>query len=179
MKPLVFGLLLLGAGIACAADDQPTRHEHDRGGCDGFSWDMARELNLLRAAPFALDALAATDPEPKYTPLDRRLDLTLKPAGEVKLLLAPGRDPGAESYAGLLPLVVPRMSTYRISSDQRLWIDVVGPAGAVKSTKFTMQPGCDKLHKSVAFHLEPETQYWIQLSGSPASNPVLLITLDR
>src|ERR1700674_2939668 len=137
MKALVFGLLLLGAGVACAADDQPGHHQHEPGGCDAFSWDMARELNLLRAAPFALVALAATDPEPKYTPLDRRLDLTLKPAGQVKLLLAPGREPGAESYAGLLPLVVPRVSTYRISSDQRLRIDVVGPAGVVKSSKFT------------------------------------------
>jgi len=42
-----------------------------------------------------------------------------------------------------------------------------------------MQPGCDKLHKSVAFRLEPETDYWIQLSGSPAAQAVLLITPDH
>jgi hypothetical protein len=42
-----------------------------------------------------------------------------------------------------------------------------------------MQPGCDKLHKSVAFRLEPDVDYWIQISGSPTANAVLLITLDR
>jgi hypothetical protein len=179
MKPLVLMLLLLGGSVACAADDHSDHQQSAQGGCDAFAWNMAREFNLLRATPFALEAVAARDAEAKYTPLDRRLDLTLKPAGEVKLLVPPGREPGADSYAGLLPLLVPRISSYRISSDQRLWIDVVGPAGAVKSSKFDMQPGCDKLRKSVAFRLEPETQYWIQLSGSPAANPVLLITLDH
>jgi hypothetical protein len=113
-----------------------------------------------------------------YAPLDRRLDLTLQPRSEVKLPEKPGREPGADSYAGLLLLRVPRISTYRISSNQRLRIDVIGPRGVVSSSKFAMQPGCDKLHKSVAFSLEPETDYWIQLSGSPAAQAVLLITPD-
>ena len=76
-------------------------------------------------------------------------------------------------------LYVPRRATYRISSDQRLWIDVVGPAGVVESSKFAMQTGCAKLVKSVAFTLDPEIGYWIQLTGSPVREPMLLITLDR
>jgi hypothetical protein len=179
VKLLVLLLLVLGAGVACAADDHSDHQQSPSGGCDAFTWNMAREFNLLRATPFAVEAVATRDTEAKFTPLDRRLDLTLKPAGEVKLLVPPGREASAGSYAGLLPLLVPRISTYRISSDQRLWIDVVGPAGVIKSSKFDMQAGCDKLRKSVAFRLEPETQYWIQLSGSPLSNPVLLITLDH
>jgi hypothetical protein len=42
-----------------------------------------------------------------------------------------------------------------------------------------MQADCEKLRKSVAFRLEPEVDYWIQLSGSPSETPILLITLDR
>jgi hypothetical protein len=60
-----------------------------------------------------------------------------------------------------------------------LWIDVVSPAGVVKSSRFAMQAGCSKLVKSVAFKLEPEIGYWIQLTGSPAREATLLITLDR
>jgi hypothetical protein len=76
-------------------------------------------------------------------------------------------------------LYVPRSGAYRISSDQRLWIDVVGPDGVVKSSRFAMQIGCAKLVKSVAFRLDPEIGYWIQLTGSPVREPMLLITLDR
>jgi hypothetical protein len=49
----------------------------------------------------------------------------------------------------------------------------------VTSSKFEMQTGCDKLVKSVAFRLEQDTDYWLQLSGSLAPEPMLLITLDR
>ena len=98
---------------------------------------------------------------------------------EVKLLVKPQHDPAADSYSGLLLLKVPRISTYRISTDQRMWVEVIGPDGAVKSSKFAMAPGCAQIHKSVAFPLQPDTEYWLQVSGSAGANPVLLITLDR
>jgi len=178
MKLLITFFLWLCCTVSYAAEDH-SQHQHADGGCDAFPWDMSRELNLLRATPIAADALAAIDQGAKYAPLDRRLDLTLKPVADVKLLAEPGRAHGADTYAGLLKLRLPRTSTYRISTDQRLWIDIVGPGGVVKSTKFAMQPGCDQLHKSVAFRLEPDIDYWIQISGSPTPNAVLLITLDR
>ena len=74
---------------------------------------------------------------------------------------------------------MPRSGTYRVSANQRLWIEVVGPSEAVTSTKFTMQMGCEALRKSVVFPLEPETDYWIELSGSPTADPALLVTPDR
>ena len=178
MKLLVTLVLLLGGAVAYGAEDH-SQHQQGDGGCDAFPWDMSRELNLLRATPVAADALTTIDEKAKSSPLDRRLDLTLRPAADVKLLAQPGRVHGADTYAGLLKVRLPRASSYRISSDQRLWIDVVGPGGVVKSTKFAMQPGCNRLHKSVAFRLEPDIDYWIQISGSPAPDPILLITLDR
>lgn len=178
MKLLLTLVLLLGGAAAYGAEDH-SQHQQGDGGCDAFPWDMSRELNLLRTTPISATALSTIDGEAKYSPLDRRLDLTLRPAADVKLLAEPGRSHGADTYAGLLKLRLPRSSSYRISSDQRLWIDVIGPDGLVKSTKFAMQPGCDKLHKSVAFRLEPDIDYWIQISGSPTPNPVLLVTLDR
>ena len=178
MKLLSVLLSILVLGAATAAEDHSMHHD-GKSGCDAYSWNMGREFSLLLATPFAVEALAVRDPESKYVPLDRRIELKLKPAGEVKLLAPPGREPGANSFAGLLQVRLPRTSTYRVSSDQRLWIDVIGPGGVVKSSKFEMQADCEKLRKSVAFRLEPEVDYWIQLSGSPTQTPVLLITLDR
>jgi hypothetical protein len=107
------------------------------------------------------------------------LQVNLHPQ-RMALLAPPGRaHDAAASHAGLMLLYVPRSGAYRISSDQRLWIDVVGPDGVVKSSRFAMQTGCVKLVKSVAFRLEPEIGYWIQLTGSLVRAPMLLITLDR
>jgi hypothetical protein len=169
----LFALLCTGAALA---DDKPAATQDP---CEAFAWNMARELNLLRSTPIALNALTQQSSEVRETPLDHRLDLKLAANSEVKLLAKPRHEPAADSYSGLLLLKVPRISTYRISTDQPLWMEVVGPDGAVQSTKFAMGSGCKVLHKSVAFRLQPDTEYWIQLSGSAVPNPVLLITLDR
>jgi hypothetical protein len=181
MRASTFVFLLLCAS-AHAADEHRDHQNHDQHGksaCDAYSWDMVREFTLLRATPYALSVSPQADPEARYAPLDRKLDLTLLPAGKVTLLEKPGREAKADSYAGLVLLRVPRTSTYRISSDQRMWIEVIGPGGVVKSSKFDMQAGCELLRKSVAFRLEPEAEYWVQLSGSPTEHATLIVTLDR
>lgn len=157
----------------------PAQHDHPKGECAQFSWDMARELELMRGAPVAVATLAAADPEARLAPLEQRLGLALLPSRRVKLLVVPRREPAADSYAGILRLRVPRSGGYRVSASQRLWIEVVGPAGVVKSSRFAMQAGCEALRKSVAFPLEAETDYWIELSGSPTPDPDLLVTADR
>jgi hypothetical protein len=68
---------------------------------------------------------------------------------------------------------------YRISAGERMWVEVVGPEGPVKTEKFAQLPGCAAIHKSVAFRLQPDTDYWVQISGSAGADPVLIVTLDR
>ncbi len=175
MRLRAFLALLMLIGPAGAAEP-----DMGTGGCDAYQWDMNREMFLLDSDPIAVAALKARAESARFTPLDRRLRVSLHPTGEVVLPAPPGRaHDAATSHAGLMLLYVPRSGAYRISSDQRLWIDVVGPDGEVKSSRFAMQTGCAKLVKSVAFQLEPEIAYWIQLTGSPAREPMLLITLDR
>lgn len=168
-------LLLLLSGPFVAAQE----HDHPKGDCAQFSWDMARELELMRAAPAAVSAHASAEREARAVPLEQRLDVALLPSPQVKLQVAPRREPPADSRAGVLKVRVPRSGSYRVSASQRLWIEVVGPSGAVTSSKFTMQAGCEVLRKSVAFPLEAETDYWIELSGSPTASPALLVTPDR
>lgn len=149
-------------------------------GCDSYTWNMTREFQLLSATPWPLKALKARDEDARWTPLDRRLELTLAPAAEVELAAqAKSAQGAAPGYAGLMLLLVPRPSSYRISSNHRPWIEVIGPDGPVQSSKFQMRTGCQRLVKSVVFALEPDTRYWLQVSGSPVPDPVLLITLDR
>jgi hypothetical protein len=183
MRLRAFFAMLLLAGSTNAAEPGPAgaaESDAATGGCDAYEWDMNREMFLLGTAPIAVAALKARAEDARFTPLDRRLQVTLHPAAEVALLAPPGRaHDAATNHAGLLLLYVPRSGAYRISSDQRLWIDVVGPDGVVKSSRFAMQTGCAKLVKSVAFRLDPEIGYWIQLTGSPAREPMLLVTLDR
>jgi hypothetical protein len=182
MRPAI-ALIFLAACAGAWAD----QHGHGDAavpdpaqGCDTYTWNMAREFQLLSATPWALQALKARDDGARWTPLDRRLEMTLVPEAEVELLAQPERaHDSAQSYAGLMLLLVPRSSSYRISSNQRVWIEVIGPDGPVRSSKFQMRTGCEKLVKTVVFPLEPETRYWLQVSGSPVPDPVVLITLDR
>ena len=171
MQRLWLVALLLLSCSARAADPQDA--------CEKYDWDMGREFGLLLSTPIKREALAQQIAEAAWTPADRPVEVALRPMAEVKLLAKPGREYTVESFGGLLKLSVPRTAGYRISSNQRLWIDVIGPDGVVKSSKFTMQPACDKLRKSVAFRLEPDTDYWIQLSGNPTAEATLLITLDH
>ena len=140
---------------------------------------MTREFELLRAPAIALTALAGADSGARLAPLEQRLDLTLLPSRQVKLQVAPRREPAPDSFAGVLKLRVPRSGSYRLSASQRLWIEIVGSTGVVKSSRFAMQAGCEALRKSVAFPLEADTDYWVELSGSPTTDPVLLVTPDR
>ena len=170
LRLIATAFLLLGCAAHAADALDP---------CQKFEWNMAREFSLLVATPIKLEALAQPAPESRWTPTDRPLDVALRPMADLKLLVKPGREHEVDSFGGLLKLTVPRTAGYRISSNRRLWIDVVGPEGVVTSSKFAMAPDCSKLAKSVAFRLEPDTDYWIQLSGSPTPDAVLLITLDR
>jgi hypothetical protein len=171
---IVFAFLFLSIPVVAVQE-----HDHPRGDCAQFSWDMARELELMRGAPTPVTALAGAEREGRVVPLEQRLDVALLPGRQVRLQAAPRREPAPDSHAGVLKLRVPRSGSYRVSASQRLWIELVGPSGAVQSSKFTMQAGCEALRKSVAFPLEPETDYWIELSGSPTADPAFLVTPDR
>ena len=182
MRPAI-ALILLAVCAGALAD----QHLHGDAaapdpsqGCDTYTWNMAREFQLLTATPWSLQALRTPDDDARWTPLDRRLEVMLAPATEVELLAPPQHTEDAvQGHAGLMLLLVPRPSSYRISSNQRVWIEVIGPQGPVQSTRFEMRTGCEKLVKSVVFPLQPDTRYWLQVSGSPVPDPVLLITLDR
>ena len=95
MRPFIF-LLFLSCASVQAADEHHEHHGQGQGksACDAYSWDMAREFNLLRATPHALSASRMADPDARYVPLDRKLDLSLLPGEQVKLLEKPvWRDP--------------------------------------------------------------------------------------
>jgi hypothetical protein len=156
------------------------QHTHGQGGCGKFEWDMAKELKVLERARADVAALRAkAETAPASIPLDQALRASLAAEKDVTLLVPPRRPSMPESFAGLFALRVPKAGTYRVSSNQRLWIEVVGPEGTVPTARFTMQADCEALRKSVAFALQPGKDYWIQYSGSAVQDPLLLVTEDR
>ena len=147
MRTILPAALLLSTSAAALAADHP----HAAGECGHYSWNMTREFELLRAAPFVLPALTGADPEARHAPSSSAWTSGCCRRSRVKLHVAPRREPAPDSFAGVLKLRVKAAGTYRVSASQRFWIEVVGPAGAVESSKFAMEAGCEPLRKSVAF----------------------------
>ncbi len=155
-------------------------HDHQgQAGCDQYPWDMNREWSLMITDPVPMKSSAATGPESRYIPLDRRVHLALHRAEQVKLAATPEKAHAGVAYAGMGPIRLPFGKKYRISTDKPAWIDVVGPKGLVPASKFAMLTGCERLVKTVIFPLESETDYWLQITGSTEPQIVVLITLDR
>jgi len=171
-----FSFLAMLIFISSAWAHEPGK---DQGNCDSYPWDMNREWSLYLTDAIPWKALAQTEPEARYMPMDRRVDFQLLPSDQVKLVVPADKAPKAGTHAGLAPLRVPFPKRYRISANKPVWVEVLGPNGPVASTKFAAAMGCDKLVKSVIFKLDIETDYWLQVTGADLAQVDMLITLDR
>ncbi len=101
--------------------------------------------------------------------------VTLAPMARVTFPLHPEKTAAADSYGGLLQLVVPARGTYRVVLGSRAWIDMVAPAGqAVPSIAHTMGPACTGIRKMVDFALAPG-HHTLQLSGNPTTEISVLV----
>ena len=174
MRILVLVWLMLMSALAVADDNA-----HDQGGCDKYPWDMNREWSLMVTDPIPFKSATAIDPEAHETPKDRRMHYALHPVDQVKLGVPSDKAESGKTYAGMSPLHVPFSTRFRVSSSKPVWIDVVGPNGALPAAKFAMRLGCERLVKTVVFKLDIDTDYWLQITGSKDPMVELLITMDR
>lgn len=175
MKALVIVFSLLFPVAAFAADDTT----HGNGGCDSYPWDMNREWSIMITDPVPFQALAARAEEARLMPMDRRVRFNMHSAEKVALAATPDKAAEGASFAGMAPMRVPFGKRYRISSSKPVWIDIVGPNGAVAAGKFAMATACKSLVKTVIFKLDIETDYWLQITGSKEDSVDVVVTLDR
>lgn len=164
--------------LSCVSVHADEGHDPNAG-CETYPWEMNREWSLMLTDPIPRLASLFADPEARNMPLDRRVLMKLHPKDQVKFQAAPEKAGKEGSYAGMLPIQLPYSKSYRISSTRPLWFDVVGPNGVVKSSKFAMALGCERLVKTVVFKLESDTVYWLQLSGSAQPEVEMILTLHR
>jgi hypothetical protein len=157
--------LSLAAGMAAAQDDP----------CAKFSWNIERERALFASAPQAVVAGRDASSAPPLAP-ERLYQLQLAAAGQITLLLPPGKKTGADgAYGGMARLRLAQPGSYRVSVDQPLWIDVVADGKMIQSVDFQGRPGCLAPHKIVQYSLPSGRELLLQLSGAP--NPVVRLTI--
>lgn len=175
MKACAIAFSLLLSGAAVAADDAA----HGKGDCDSYPWEMIREWSIMITDAVPYQALAGRAEEARFMPMDRRVQMQLLASDKVQLAASPEKTIEGVTYAGLAPMRVPFGKRYRISTSKPVWIDVIGPNGAVPASKFAMALDCKRLVKSVQFRMEIETEYWLQITGSQSEAVEVVITLDR
>jgi hypothetical protein len=159
-------LLILGAGSARADDTD---------GCARFTWDVSRELAVMKQAPQPLTAAVKAADSAQLQP-EQLYALKLAPQGSVAYLVPPGKPTLDDSaQGGMVQLRVPSAGVYRVSVAGGQWIDVVADGKLVKSRDFQGARGCERPHKIVEFELPANTALTLQFSG--AASPTVLVAV--
>lgn len=144
--------------------------------CDGFRFDVAKELKLFRGQP--RQAAAGSTPNAAASMDANRLyAVRLAEQSKVTFAVPPGKVTVADgSYAGLLKINSPRAQTIRVSTNEAAWLDVISSGRLIESTRHTGHGNCKLLRKSVEFTINPGKPVVVQVSGSTAAEIKLAVT---
>ncbi len=152
---------LVTAARAAAADDP----------CAAFKWDVSsvRALFATEAHPVANPDSATLVPQLLYA-------LALRSQEQLHLSIAAGGNAQFEGALGAVAhLRIATPGLYRVALDQPGWIDLIGSAGAIRSSDFSGASGCHAPHKIVVFAL-PAGTLTLQLTGVHATPLRLAVT---
>jgi molybdate transport system substrate-binding protein len=144
--------------------------------CGTPYWDMRSEIALFQGSADA--ATAATGPDARAPELaaGRLYALQLAPQPQVRFAQPPGRQKAEQvSFGGLARFTVPATGRYRVTVGAPMWIDLVRPGAALRSTAFAERRDCPIYHKSVEFELQAKESLTLQLSG--AMNAAARVTI--
>ncbi len=144
--------------------------------CGTPYWDMRSEIALFQGSADA--ATAATGPDTRAPELaaSRLYALQLAPQPQVRFAQPPGRQKAEQvSFGGLARFTVPATGRYRVTVGAPMWIDLVRPGTALRSTAFAERRDCPIYHKSVEFELQAKESLTLQLSG--AMNALARVTI--
>jgi hypothetical protein len=145
-------------------------------GCAHFTWDVSRELAVMKQPAQAVTAGAKAADESPLVLLDKLYDLKLVGQGNVTYPAKPAKPTLNDSaQGGLVRFKVDKAGAYRVSITSGHWIDVVAGGQIVKSRDFQGARGCDKPHKIVEFDLQAG-ELTLQFSGSTEPSVLVSIT---
>ncbi len=123
----------------------------------------------MDAAP-AVEALSAA-----MLPLDHRVDLSLRRAGDIRYAVAPEREAVESRQGGMAAFTVASAGRYRVELGTAAWIDVASGTALIPSVAHGHGPACSGIRKMVDFNLE-RGRHVLQISGSEASTIRIRVT---
>jgi len=167
----------LATPLATAQDiDRGTEERPGNLGCEAYTWDVSRELEVLAKPAISLNA--GRDAKTiAHADLDKRYAVKLVPQDTVKFAAKVGKpalDDGAQ--AGLISFRTAKAGKYRVAITTGHWLDVVDGANLVVSRDFQGQRNCEKVQKIVEFELSGNRDFVLQLSGGTDTDVGLAIT---
>ena len=142
--------------------------------CIDFKWDVRQERALFAQQPMEANAGTDLKSAPALTP-GHLYRLKLNPQAGVKFEATPAKAAGADAFAGIAVLKVPKDGSYRVSLEIPLWIDVVSNGALLEAKDYQGQPNCNAPHKIVVFDLAHAQSLVLQMSR--ASSDTVMVTL--
>lgn len=174
-------MILLAASLGWAAASTASAGEPARpmtemhGDCANYLTDLRPDMALW-AQPVEAIVASSAPATAAAAPLETRLRIALKPHPEVRFPAAPEQMRGApDKFSGLIAITTGAAGAYRVSAGNGLWLDVVGPAGLIPSRTFEMQTKCDRIFKTVTYHLPANARLIVQLNGGAGPEVDLLV----
>lgn len=137
---------------------------------DGADW--RRPARVFRASPRPAADVAVS--------LRERVSLTLGNAAQTPLVVQPGSSERAaeDGYRGFVALRTGKSGDYRVSLDDRAWIEVIAQGVAQPSvvTFSDKRLACFGVVKNLTFALRADTVYFIQISRASRPGIGLLVS---
>jgi molybdate transport system substrate-binding protein len=145
-------------------------------GCQGFAFDLSREMQLLGAQPAGISAGVAAG-KAVDVQAGKAYRVTLAEQTRLSFAAPPGKKQGeSRAYGGLLRVVPVQGSTLRVTLDTGAWIDVVSGGTVLDSTRHTGSHDCPQVRKSVEFTVKRGAPLTLQLSNAATSTLGLVVT---
>jgi len=159
--------------------EQSAQHRADHDECANLSSSLAAVVSAMARPGAKVNALTTREPMAALMPDARRYEVTLHPAERVALLAKPPESTkAAASFAGLLPISVPRDGVYRISVSKHLWFEVLNGDAKLERIRLGERLHCGAVQKSLGFQLKAGVTYWLQLSGNKSQEVHVMITSE-
>jgi len=147
-----------------------------QGGCGDYTADLHSEMKLMSAQLTSVTAGSGAADAPEIKP-GVAYSVRLLPQQQVHFALPPGQNRGgAGRSAGVLSLSDLPAGSWRISTDNPVWLDLVPSGQIVDSSAFEMKMACTTILKTVLYTVRGKGPVLIQVNGATQRTVRLLVT---
>jgi hypothetical protein len=155
----------------------PAVQAADADPCTRFTWDVTRELAVMKQTPESVTAgVKAGTKVPTLSP-GKLYELKLSDQSTVTFVAKPAKPTLPDgAQGGLAQFRVSKAGKYRVAMTSGHWIDVVAGTEMIKSRDFQGARGCERPRKIVEYQLPAGRDLTLQLSGAPDATVIISIT---